>query len=118
MARRRKDLGDWGEKQACCFLERHGFKIIERNYFTTFGEIDIVASHGGDYYFIEVKTRMDSAFANDDAVTPAKKNKLAKTVRAYCYKRKIGDVSLIMAGVIILADRLNQKANFRFCVFH
>ena len=55
MTRQNKNLGDWGEAQACSFLERHGFKIIERNYHTTMGEIDVIATKGDDYYFVEVK---------------------------------------------------------------
>lgn len=109
-------MGDWGEGKACEFLLRHGFKIVERNYHTTFGEIDIVASKGDDYYFIEVKTRTSSEFAHDDAISYWQKRKLAKAVRAYCYSRKITDKSLIFAGLILEFDQMQRKLNFRFCV--
>ena len=118
MTRRNKDLGDWGEEKACDFLRRHGFKIIERNYHTTFGEIDVVASKGDDYYFIEVKTRTSGDFAHDDAISYFQKRKLQKAVRAYCYSRKItDDKSLIFAGLILEYNKMQRKLNFRFCVF-
>ncbi len=117
MTRRNKNLGDWGENQACKFLQRHGFKIIERNYHTTLGEIDVIAAKGDDYYFIEVKTRTSSDFAHDDAISYFQKRKLAKAVRAYCYSRNIKDnKSLISAGLILELNQIEGKLNFRFCV--
>lgn len=116
MTRRNKNLGDWGEEQACKFLGRHGFTIVERNYHTTLGEIDIVAAKGDDYYFIEVKTRTNSDFAHDDAISYFQKRKLAKAVRAYCYSRNIKDKSLISAGLIVEVKQAEGKVGFRFCV--
>lgn len=118
MTRRNKNLGDWGENQACSFLQRHGFKVIERNYHTTMGEIDVIATKGDDYYFIEVKTRRDSELANDDAITYFKKRRMAKAVRAYCYVRNITDKSIILAGLILEVKKLEGKLNFRFCVIY
>lgn len=116
MTRRNKDLGDWGEEQACKFLERHGFKIIERNYHTTMGEIDVIAAKGDDYYFIEVKTRRGSDFANDGAITYFKKRRMNKAVRAYCYTRNITNKSIILAGLILEVKQPENKVAFRFCV--
>ena len=109
-------MGDWGEEQACKFLERHGFNVIERNYHTTMGEIDVIATKGDDYYFIEVKTRTSSDFAHDDAISYFQKRKLAKAVRAYCYSRKVVDKSLISAGLIVKVKKAESKVSFRFCV--
>ena len=113
----RRKLGDWGEEMACNFLLRRGFKIKERNYFSTVGEIDIVAEKGGDFYFIEVKTREDEQFANDTAITPSKKRKLDKTIRHFCYHRGIGDVGIITAGLIVHAKRAEKSVKFRLAVF-
>lgn len=116
MTRRNKNLGDWGELQACDFLKRHGFSIVERNYHTTLGEIDIVATKGDDFYFIEVKTRRGSEFANDRSITYSKKIRLQKAVRSYCYARGIGNKALILAGLIIEVKKDEGKLGFRFCV--
>jgi putative endonuclease len=116
MTRRNKNLGDWGENQACKFLERHGFKVIERNYHTTMGEIDVIAAKGDDYYFIEVKTRTGNEFAHDDAISYFQKRKLARAIRAYCYSRNVKDKSLISAGLIVEVKKAEGKASFRFCV--
>lgn len=118
MSRRGKNIGDWGESQACEFLIRKGFVIIERNYHATVGEIDIVARQGDDFYFIEVKTRLEGELANDLAITYEKKRRLDKTVRHYCYHRGIGEVGLITAGLIVYVDKANKTVKFRLVVLN
>lgn len=49
--------GKEGENIACVYLEEKGYAILDRNYRTKFGEIDIVAkSPEGILLFVEVKT--------------------------------------------------------------
>lgn len=114
MTRRNKDLGDWGEEQACNFLQRHGFRIIERNYHTTMGEIDVIATKGDDFYFIEVKTRHDTELATDSSITRTKKMRLQKAVRAYCFARNITDKGIVLAGLIIGIKKVDKTINVRF----
>jgi putative endonuclease len=52
-----RELGLAGEKAACVYLKRNGYRIISRNYRSPFGEIDIVAFREGVLVFCEVKTR-------------------------------------------------------------
>ncbi|MFB6226325.1 MAG: YraN family protein, partial [Candidatus Paceibacteria bacterium] len=40
-----KDIGEWGEKRACKYLQQRGYTIVERNYHTRAGEIDIIAAY-------------------------------------------------------------------------
>jgi putative endonuclease len=53
----RHDLGALGERLAGEHLTRRGFEIVERNFRTRFGELDIVAFDGRTLAFVEVKTR-------------------------------------------------------------
>ncbi len=50
-------LGHRGETLACTYLQKQGYRILERNVRTRLGEIDIVAVHQGTICFIEVRTR-------------------------------------------------------------
>jgi putative endonuclease len=102
---------------ACAFLKRHGFFIKEKNYYTTVGEIDIVAEKGGDYYFIEVKTRREGELANDTAITYEKRRRILKTIKHYCYKRNISETGLILAGLIVTIPKTGKILKFRFAVF-
>ena len=118
MAREVSGKGKWGEDQATAFLARNGFGIIERNYNTIVGEIDIVAHKGGDLYFVEVKTRSAGPFANDLAVTREKLRKFKKTMARYCTERRIVDRGLIPASVMVIFDRTKKTVNFRFAVMY
>ena len=118
MSTKRKNFGDWGEDQACGFLERYGFCIIDRNIHAPVGEIDIVAQKAGDWYFIEVKTRRKGDLANDLAITKSKKHKMDKMVGWYCYKKGIIEGSQIVAGLLVVVDKLDSRVNFRLAIFY
>ncbi|MFL5823893.1 MAG: YraN family protein [Solirubrobacteraceae bacterium] len=60
MTDRRQRLGQTGEALAAQHLVRRGFDILERNYRTRWGELDIVAFDGRVLVFCEVKTRRAS----------------------------------------------------------
>ncbi len=52
--------GIWGEEIAASFLIKKDYKIIQKNYNTKYGEIDIICRrHDGILVFVEVKTRSD-----------------------------------------------------------
>ncbi len=53
----RRQLGAFGEQLAAQHLQRRGFEIVERNYRTRWGELDIVAFDGTTLAFCEVKSR-------------------------------------------------------------
>jgi len=64
----RHDLGRTGENLAAEHLERLGYRILERNYRTRWGELDIVAYDGHALTFCEVKSRR--AWHGADSVAP------------------------------------------------
>ncbi len=83
----KKLLGKKGEKQAEKYLKKNGYKILERNYRTPFGEIDIIASDHKVLTFIEVKTRSNTAFGSPkDAVDKRKQKHIIKSSLAYLQK--------------------------------
>ena len=51
-----KIIGNEGENRAAAYLESKGFEIIERNWRTKGGEIDIIAGKNDILVFVEVKT--------------------------------------------------------------
>ena len=54
MVRYKKNVGDNGEDFAARLLADSGYEILERNYRTKYGEIDIIACRDGVLHFIEV----------------------------------------------------------------
>ena len=79
-----KYIGDIGERQACIYLRLHGYKIIEKNYRTRFGEIDIIAEKKGTLVFVEVKKRKNDLFGGGSAaVNAAKQKKIIKAAESF-----------------------------------
>lgn len=56
MSAQRQQTGRVGEELACAHLSRLGWRLIERNARTRYGELDIVAADGRALVFVEVKT--------------------------------------------------------------
>jgi len=80
----KKDTGMTGEKLTAAYLERHGYKILSRNYTVRGGEIDIIAEKDGIIAFTEVKTRSDNYLSSGaSAVTAAKQKHIIKTSIIY-----------------------------------
>jgi putative endonuclease len=57
-------IGELGEDIACRWLEKRGYKVVDRNYTKKWGEIDIVAEKQGVTHFIEVKSSKRSLSTN------------------------------------------------------
>ena len=79
-----KTHGKFGEDYTVKYLKKHGYKILERNYHSRFGEIDVIASKKGVLAFVEVKTRGENAiYAPREAVDYFKQQKCIKTAEFY-----------------------------------
>ena len=77
-------VGARGEAAAEALLQAGGCRILARNYRCPHGELDIVALDRGVLIFVEVKTRSSTGFGSPrDAVTPAKRRKLARAASHY-----------------------------------
>lgn len=84
-----KNLGREGEELATAFLRQKGYTILEKNYKTRFGEIDIIAKDRDVFVFIEVKTRADITFGYPfEAVNPRKREKIRKVALFFMKKLK------------------------------
>jgi putative endonuclease len=75
--RARKNLGDSGERVAALFLEDRGYKILERNFRTRGGEIDLIAEDADGLAFIEVRARRGGGMSvPEESLTPRKRARL------------------------------------------
>lgn len=79
-------IGKQGEEICCKYLKDNGYCIIERNFHSREGEIDIIAKDKKEWVFIEVKTRTNSHYGYPaEAVTKWKQEKMLKAVRYYMF---------------------------------
>ena len=81
----RQLLGRLGEDLALEHLERLGFRSVERNYRTRFGEIDLIVCDDQTIVFVEVKTRRVGASAGTavEAVPPRKQRQVRGMAAAW-----------------------------------
>jgi putative endonuclease len=82
-------LGRLGEQLAAEHMARRGFEIVERNYRTRWGELDIVAFDGSTLAFCEVKTRrLAAGRANPfDALHAPKRSRVRKMAGSWLIER-------------------------------
>ncbi|MGO9752994.1 MAG: YraN family protein [Solirubrobacteraceae bacterium] len=85
----RQGLGAAGEQLAAEHLERRGFTILERNFRTRWGELDIVAFDGTTLVFCEVKSRRECGTAIDplESVHERKRSQVRKLAGRWLVER-------------------------------
>ena len=90
----RINSGKMGEDLAVSCLLKQGYKIIERNYRTKLGEIDIIADCKGCVCFVEVRAKNSLSFgAPEETIIKRKQLQIAKTALLYIKKYKLQDKS-------------------------
>ena len=84
MSRSKIKTAKIGETFAMEHLLAHGYEILERNYRSPFGEIDLIAQQGKRIVFVEVKTRRSLKFGTpQSAVTLTKQKRISKVALDY-----------------------------------
>jgi putative endonuclease len=105
----KKLLGQEGEDRAAKFLIEQGYRILERNYRTKSGEIDLIALHQNEVVFVEVKTRTSDAFgAPELAVNPRKQGRMVKAALGYVRQKKLHQVPCRF-DVVTVSAAADQK---------
>lgn len=79
--------GAWAERHARKHLERHGLRLVDRNYSSRFGEIDLIMRDASTLVFVEVRLRKNLEFGHPaETITGAKQARIRRT--AQCYLRR------------------------------
>ncbi len=82
-----RSVGDEAELLACEYLMMQGCRIIERNFYTRMGEIDIIAEKGGVIRFVEVKS--GRTFEPIYNITPVKLQRIIQSAQTWLKKRQV-----------------------------
>lgn len=90
----KKRSGDRGESLVAGYLRRRGYEILETQFRTRRGEIDLIArSPDNILCFVEVKTRKNAQFAEArESVTPAKQMRIRAAAQMYLVQSGDGDL--------------------------
>ncbi len=80
----RRERGRWAEGEAARHLVSKGFRIVETNFSTRRGEIDLIAERGEELVFVEVRYRGTERFGDPgESVGRGKRRRLLLAARAY-----------------------------------
>jgi putative endonuclease len=104
---RRLALGRSGEERAADWYLHHGYRIVEQNWRSKLGEIDLVCARPEVLVFCEVKTRgTDRLCAPAEAVTIAKQLRLRRLASQYILRHTCGSHQIRFDVAAILGNRL------------
>lgn len=84
-------LGADAEQLAAHYLQQRGLKLLQTNYHSRYGEIDLIMQDGDTLVFVEVRLRNNPGFGGAAASVDARKqDKLIKTAQHYlCTLKKV-----------------------------
>lgn len=93
--------GAEAENRAARYLEEHGLRILERNFCSRKGEIDLIGNHEGYLVFVEVKYRStDRKGAPEAAVGTAKQRRICGTADYYRFLHGLGEFTPVRYDVV------------------
>ncbi len=115
MKQENKKTGNLGEDLAAEFLKKKGYKIMERNFSTRFGEIDIIANKNGVTVFVEVKTKKGGLFGlPEEMVSKSKLEKVRRMSEVYLKGTSVRcriDMVAVVLGRDLEVKRMTHHEN-------
>ncbi len=112
----KKLLGRVGENKAVEYLKKQGYTVLEKNYKTRLGEIDVIVKKDETIIFVEVKTRTSDTYGRpSEAVGYEKQRKYVKVAQEYLLKNKLLGQKCRFDVIEILNEEINHIID-AFCV--
>jgi len=79
--------GQHAEDEAAAYLENQGMKLVQRNFSSRFGEIDLIMEDRGELVFVEVRHRSNIYYGSgSESISRTKQGKLILTARIFLQK--------------------------------
>jgi putative endonuclease len=105
--------GRMAENRAATLLEGRGYRIVDRNYRETRGELDIIAWDGDVLVFVEVRARRAGGFGDvAESIGPSKQASVIRTARGYLRTHDLEDVPVRFDVVTFAGETLDQVRVF------
>ncbi len=101
--------GNIAEDKATIYLEENGYFVLERNFYSRFGEIDIIATKENVLHFIEVKSGESFELAIQN-ITPRKLSCLIKTANIYLKKSSL-DIDFMLDALMVTPQNIELVEN-------
>lgn len=104
----RRTLGARGERIAAEYLESRGFRILDRNWRSGHGELDLIARDGHQIVAVEVKTRSGTGYGTPlQAITMRKAARLRRILLDWvrCHERRGATLRVDAVGIVLRQGR-------------
>lgn len=101
----KRTTGSYWEQQAKAFLEKKGLTTLASNYYSRFGEIDLIMKDGNTFVFVEVKYRKSNQFGGAISTISTKKQlNLTKTATIYLQQEQLNAYNTACRFDIVAID--------------
>jgi putative endonuclease len=88
----KQETGQRGEDVALTYLQKKGYVVLERNFRSPFGEVDIVARDKDTLVFVEVRTGGRGRIHDpEETVGPRKQLRIGRTALFYMKRHRLED---------------------------
>jgi putative endonuclease len=105
----KKDVGNQNEKLAQEFLIKNGYTILDKNFLTKFGEIDIIAKKGNVLVFVEVRSKSYTYFGKPfETINKSKIQKIIKTAQIFISKNYLSEYDVRFDVISIEKEKINH----------
>lgn len=108
----KQTIGKFGEKVTCEYLEKNNYKVIDKNFRCSWGEIDVIAYDikNNEVVFFEVKTRTNFNYGfPSEAVNKIKQKHILNSAKYYLYCKGLEDKFVRFDVIEIVIDTLHYK---------
>jgi len=106
----KQKLGQRGEKLALKYLKKQRYRLLQTNYTTKLGEIDLIMQQYDTVVFVEVKTRHNESFATgEDAITRHKQKHITAAARHFIHVNKLYDCPFRFDVVVVAMPQGQEK---------
>jgi putative endonuclease len=106
-----REIGKIFENKSKAYLIKKKFRILTQNYYTRFGEIDIIAKKKETLYFIEIKSGNHSFIPLQYKINPSKKRKMVKTSLHYIEKNNLKNYQILFSLIVVNGSRIEYYEN-------
>lgn len=112
MAVNKRKIGADHEKMVGEYLKRQGYEIIEYNFYSRAGEIDLIAKEGPYLVFVEVKYRKSDRSGHPfEAISKMKQRTISKCALYYLQKKGMTEVPVRFDVVGVLGEQIELVKN-------
>jgi putative endonuclease len=102
----KKSLGQYGEKIALDYYQKLGYKLIKQNYYSRYGELDLVLIKNNKITVIEVKARYGRQFSwPEESIGNKKINNIYITYQLLARQEKLSEFFYLEAFIIEINDK-------------